>query len=419
MIIILFGILLILIYKMFKRSNSELPIFDLFFIQYFVNYILVPIIYYRNAGFQEASYMQMGATEEMYLSFLVPMFLFFFLGLKYTGFKFIFPSMEKLEKIKSKNYDLIFFSVGFFFKIFPLPEIAALNFVYFLFANFINVGFVISLMLPSRRTIYIGIITLYILVQQTLQTAMFGELISWILFFILFYHLKNKPSMRLKGFQLGLLFFLVVSIQLIKGEYRKSVWIDGENSSVDLISDRIGGELNNRSEDQASTFLLRFNQGFFFSRVIDNVPRKVEFENGHHIVKIFSAIILPRFISPDKLTSGNSVSTTKYTGKEIAKGTSMAIGIFGDSYIDFGFGMGLVLSFLLGLFLSLLLKSLMRISDNNVLFYAFIPLAVYYTIRPDNDTHTAIAFLLKSLLLIYCLNWVFSGKTKNSIKSHH
>jgi hypothetical protein len=418
MIIILFVILLILFYKMFKRSNSQLPIFDLFIIQYFINYIMVPVLYYRNEGFQEASNMQMGASEGLYLSLMVPMFLCFFLGLKATGFKFIFPSTAKLEKFKSMNYDSIFFGIGFFFKIFPLPEITALNFVYFLLANFINVGFIISIMSPSRRTVYIGIVTLYILIQQTLQTAMFGELMSWMLFFILFYHLKNKPSIRYKGLQFGLLFFLVVSIQLIKGQYRKSVWIDGENSNIDLVTNKIEGELNNRSEEQISTFLVRFNQGFFFSRVIDHVPRMVEFQNGLHIASILKAIVLPRFISPDKLTSGNSLVTSKYTGKEIAKGTSMSIGIFGDSYIDFGFGIGLGLSFLLGLFLSLLLKLLMKFSENNILLFAFIPMAVYYTIRPDNDTHTAIAFLLKSLLIIYCLNWFFSENTKKLIISN-
>jgi hypothetical protein len=369
--------------------------------------------------FQEASYMQMGATEGQYLLFLVPMFLCFFLGLRATRFKFIFPSQLKLEKIKSRNYDLIFLMIGLVFKFIPLPDITALKFVYFLLVNFINVGFVISLMSPSRRTIYIGIVTLFILIQETLQTAMFGELMSWILFFMLFYHLRNKPSMRLKGLQFSFLFFIVISVQLIKGQYRKSVWIDGENSSISLVSNTIEGELNNRNGDQSSTFLLRFNQGFFFSRVIEHVPKIVEFQNGSHIINIFKAVILPRFILPDKLTSGNSVITSKFTGKEIAKGTSMSIGVFGDCYIDFGFGIGLLLSFLVGLFLSLLFKSLVRASEKNVIFYAFIPMAVYYTIRPDNDTHTAIAFLLKSLLLIYCMNWFFSEKTKNSIISHH
>lgn len=84
---------------------------------------------------------------------------------------------------------------------------------------------------------------------------------------------------------------------------------------------------------------LRLAYVQYFALTMVNVPSSVPYADGALWGGALKHIVTPRLFFPGKPTIDDSERTSFYTGLEVAgadKGTSIGIGYFGESYIDFG-----------------------------------------------------------------------------------
>lgn len=153
----------------------------------------------------------------------------------------------------------------------------------------------------------------------------------------------------------------------VKGEYREFL---NEGYVTQEVLAPIGERINKLEKLIADfdwpqmvqgfeTLILRTGYVEFFARTIGNVPEKIPYERGALWGGALKHVITPRIFFPNKPALDDSERTTLYTGIEVAgaeQGTSIGIGYFGESYIDFGpVGMFAPI-FLLGVFYGLIYR---------------------------------------------------------------
>jgi hypothetical protein len=181
----------------------------------------------------------------------------------------------------------------------------------------------------------------------------------------------------------GALFVLLVFWSAVKDQYRMFVNQGTRVQQVQVESDEAFGKLVELGQGFDSDYfemglrrlLFRAQYIMFFSKVMDRVPEMQSHENGQIMVDALRFVIVPRAIDPDKGVHDASLKTSKYTGLRIAgisKGTSMAIGYFGDSYIDFGPVGMMVPIMLLALLMAWLYRYLLRWKMNTILVYSIV-----------------------------------------------
>ena len=398
------------IYLIFIKSNEKLPIVELFFFFYSLNYLFIPMLFYNGleTRLEYLVHQKMGTDKSTYFLYVIPSFFAFIFGLSIRKIKIDYnETIKLLNRNKIKNLDIILISIGLFFSVTSNIYPSFLAFPVFILSNLQYAGLIYSVLINSSWLWYLLPVVLLRTISISLTGGMFGEFFSWALFIILFFFLKRKPKFitKLVAFFIGLIFTILM--QNFKSSYREIIWGgQGEDGSLELFTQNAK---SNIAEGQTETDNLlasteRFNQGYFLSNVLITVPGNENFQNGDHFNEIFKAILLPRFLYEDKIKSGGSILTQKYTGLSIGDGTSMAIGLFGDAYIDFGYIGGIALCFLIGFFIIFMVNLLANIILANPINLIFLPIVLYYTIRPDNETHTALNHLVKSILVIYILD---------------
>jgi hypothetical protein len=84
----------------------------------------------------------------------------------------------------------------------------------------------------------------------------------------------------------------------------------------------------------------------------------------------------------------------------VDKGTSMALGVLGDGFIDFGYN-GIFIVFAFGLILNLFIKFYHKMNDKYLFAKILSPLGLFYIIRPDIDTQGALGGVLKSAIILW------------------
>jgi hypothetical protein len=108
-------------------------------------------------------------------------------------------------------------------------------------------------------------------------------------------------------------------------------------SFVELVG-TLDGEVLSRGAEQ---MVIRLAYVEYFAYVIDYVPAVRDHENGNLWGATFSHVLMPRIFFPDKaLLPDETAITEMYTGLSLGSGsgTSISIGIVGESYIDFAEG---------------------------------------------------------------------------------
>jgi hypothetical protein len=125
----------------------------------------------------------------------------------------------------------------------------------------------------------------------------------------------------------------------------------------DKLSDLVESLTWENLTDGFDTLVLRVSYVNFFALAIENVPDRVPYENGALWADALARVFMPRVLFPEKTMLDDSERTRTYTGANVAgmeSSTSIGIGYFGESYIDFGPIFMFVPLFLLGVFYGLI-----------------------------------------------------------------
>jgi hypothetical protein len=396
------AITIILATKIILKSNENVVLKEWCLLLYSLNYLLSPAISYQLES-QNASY-AMKITPDVYFSLALPGFLLFALGMLLVPKEIFKPDFSKINKVVGLNERFLFrltimgiicvLSSDFF----P-TEVA---FFIYLVSLFRFLGVFALFAFNSGKYRFLVVFVLGFELFHSFKSAMFHDSIMWLIFFVFFYSYLKKPSLTVKIFGSTALIAVILLIQAFKGEYRERVWVDGEATNLQTISDvglvkaNVDGIVG---DDNLLGTLNRGNQAWIFASTVDHMDRYEDFQGMGNVNLYLESALLPRLLAPNKITSGNKMIFNRFSGHQINEGTSMGLGVFADGYIAYGQWGVYAFAFFLGLLFSLvfnLVRSWTHISP----FYSLLILPIFnYALRPDIEMQTIINHLAKSIVV--------------------
>lgn len=361
---------------------------------------------------------QMKIPEGEYYFYVMPAVIFFIIGLhinagKYRGEIIDRKSIESFVK-RNPQLPYFFIVVGFLASVISAFFSSDLAFVFYILGSFKFVG--LFLLVLGTKYIKPAVMALVLgsIITSSLQSGMFHDLLTWLIFTAAVFGIKYKFDFKVKLIGLTAFVLLTLTIQVLKSSYRTEIGKGDEEGDVSTFS-KIYEEQN--SEDQGifnfntlATTNTRFNQGFIITNIMKTVPDRVPFANGSEMYQILEAAIMPRILAPNKLKAGDRDIFRKYSGIAILAGTSMALSSPGDAYVNWGGYGGIIFMFVLGFFYSEVLNYFQKYSFTYPVLILFIPLVFYYPIRADCELQTILGHLVKSCFLIFVMIQVWKFK---------
>ena len=410
-----FGLTLGIAIHIILRANESFMFREWILLLYAVNYLLSPAITYQLAS-DRVTY-SMRIPSAYYFSLAFPGFLLFALGLFLIPTKIFSPNVSKISKATLLNEQFLI-GVALFGFIMSLMQgffISSFDFFIYLVSLLRFIGIFSLFGSNPRKYRYFMLLAFGFEIYSGAKSAMFHDAIMWVIFLAIYSLYMVKPNIVVKIMGAGILILFVLLIQLFKAEFRERVWQGDEASSFETITDVGIGVANSEdlsSESSLLGTLNRGNQAWIFASTVDNMDRTKDFQ-GMNLINIYlQSALLPRFLSPNKIKSGDRQIFNKFSGHQLSEGTAMGLGVFADGYVAYGrFGV-YIFTFALGLLFSLTFKLVERWSNISPIYILLILPMLNYSVRPDCELQTAINHLSKSILvyggLVYLTKYRFT-----------
>lgn len=407
------------IFILFVRNlGKSLPILELCLLISGLQWVFGAFIEYR-INFNHFKY-YMYVSENTYMSYVVPAYIFFSL--------FLLINQKKLQKFnlnigEGKNYSsfgvriiVLSFILQLSSNIIP----SQLDFVVYLITNLKYVGVLILYFSKVKRHNTLIYALLLLLFLESLISGMFHLFISWLIFFFMFWSYKNKSSVKTNILVLLIGFFLMGSIQLVKNDYRSLVWNNYSGNKVTLFFNLLSQNISTseiKNEDSQIAVNSRLNQGWIISAIMDNTPKIQPFANGETILAALYKAIFPRFLDPYNREIKLRDSFMKYTGLFIAEGTSMGMSVVGESYVNFGVIGGIVFMGVWGFLLSFFWKILYLKALKKPLLIFFSPLIFLQVIKAETEFSSVLNHLTKTTVFVFVFIWFYSKFLKINLRN--
>lgn len=396
-----FGLLTFIFNKILFESNNQFVFREWALLLYCINYLVAPSITY-GLDSQDINY-AMKIPSDDYFQLAIPAFLLFSLGvfiLPTQIFKINFYQIKNGAVINEKflvRITILGIAARFIIGIIP----SDLGFLLYLISliRFVSAFALFSI---SKRYWYWSLIVLLLELFNAIISGMYHDAIMWIIFFGLYFVYSIKPKTLTKIIGGIILIIIVLFVQAFKSIYRSEVWYGTEQANLTTAYNL--GIKNTNSNlilgmDNLLSTLNRGNQAWIFASTVNNMDKNKNFQGLANVNKYMEAAVLPRFLSPNKLTSGNKEIFNEFSGHTINEGTSMGLGIFADGYIAYGPWGVYIFGFILGLIFSLTFKLVERWTNVSPFYVLLLLPLLNYAVRPDCELQTTINHLFKGILL--------------------
>lgn len=412
------GIFVFLIFRILFESNRQFVFREWALLLYCMNYLIAPAITYIQP--EESVLYGMKVPLDQYFNLALPGFLFFALGMIIIPTKIFRIDYSKVDQSAIVNKDFLIKVVvtGLLLRITSSIFPGEIGFVIYLIAmvRFVAAFALFSL---SKKLWYYSAVVLLLELANALVAGMYHDAVMWVIFFSLYYIYAKKPSLRLKLIGASSLILFILLIQAIKFAYREAAWQDASkqnlSTATSIASEKASTDVLLGEGNLLST-LNRGNQAWIFASTVDNLDRTKNFQGLTNVNKYLEAALLPRFLAPNKLSSGNKEIFNEFSGHVINDGTSMGLGIFADGYIAYGASGVYFFSLVLGLIFSLTFKLVERWSKISPFYVLLLLPLLNYAVRPDCELQTTINHLFKGILLYGFL--VYLTRKRFTIDSH-
>jgi hypothetical protein len=378
-----------------------------------------PTLAYNGLDKYQRGFLKMQIPEDQYFLYVIPAVICFIVGLHIRAgmLEGEVVDQEKIKRFVKENPKLpfVFIGIGFVSSFVSGLFGAELGFVFTLLACFKFIGTFLFILSGTKLRPFFLFMVYGSVIASSLGSAMFHDLLTWLIFLGAVFALKYKPSVQVKGiFTFGFI-ILALMIQLIKGDYREATWKEGEEGGIETLQKTMNASQEKNSfinEEKLGGSNVRINQGFIITNIMANIPARMPFAKGEELAQILEAAIMPRILAPNKLNAGDREFFMKWSGMRIAAGTSMGLSSVGDAYINFGMVGGSIFMLLYGMFFSEVLKAFNHFGKSFPVLILFTSLVFYYPIRPDCELQTILGHLIKSCFLIFVMIQIWKYKFK-------
>ncbi|MFM7683604.1 MAG: hypothetical protein ACKO7P_12810 [Bacteroidota bacterium] len=395
------GIFLFLIYRLIFKSSNLFVFREWALILYSLNYLIAPAITYQLPE-EQVTYGMLIPPDE-YFNLALPGFLFFALGMYILPNKIFKIDYQKVAQsaVVNKDFLIKISTLGLVLNLSSRFFPGELGFIAYILSMVRFVGAFALLSIDKKLWYWSALVILFELASGFLK-GMYHDAIMWFFFFGLFYIYALKPSFRIRMIGVVSSIALILFIQAVKFAYREQVW-QGEKEAtlttvVEVGSSKTSSEAILGEENMLGT-LNRGNQAWIFASTVNNMDRNKNFQGLTNVNKYLEAALLPRFLAPDKIKSGDKEIFNEFSGHFITEGTSMGLGIFADGYIAYGTWGVYIFGFVLGLIFSLTFKLVERWTKVSPFYVLLLLPLLNYAVRPDCELQTTINHLFKGILL--------------------
>lgn len=359
--------------------------------------------------FQYQKY-KMQVPEDVYFMYAIPACICFVWGLnifsRLRGEEINIPSVRQFVTEHPKLM-YIFIGIGFVSSIVAGFFGAELGFVFYILGSFKFIGAFMIILGGVNLKLAPLLLVFGSIVLSSLGSAMFHDLITWLVFLLAVLAVRYRPAVVTKAL-IGVGFILlIVVIQQLKGAYRQATQFQGKEGSIEDFDEAFDASNKDGSLfdlKQLARSNVRINQGFIVTHIMNWVPKKEPFANGAELYQIMEAVLLPRVIAPNKLRAGDNTIVTKYSGIKLRQYTSMSLSSLGDGYINFGTFGGCAFMFVLGGIFNFILVGFYNKEKQFPIALLFTPLVFYFPIRPDTALQTGLNHLIKGCFILYMIS---------------
>jgi len=393
------------------RLGQGFPVLELMLLMAALQWIVGAKISYVSE-FEHFRY-YMYVPEGEYMQLVVPGVIALSLGVLIFFPKYSFEQVNyDLRKlmVEQKNIAYILIAIGLLstYAVSYIPSV--LRFVLYLTASFQFVGLGLLLFQPHSKTKWRWFILIMGgLTISSIKQGMFHDLLLWsaLLFSIVIIQLKirffGKLSLIFMGFMMAFL------LQSIKADFRSQL---GDKTTVEKIILFTGliqesAEFGETKDEETTTemAILRLNQGWIITAILDNMPANEPFVGGETVIEAIKSSLLPRFLYPNKKEAGGRENFRKFTGLPINDGTSMGSSVIGEAYANFGMEGAWIFMFLWGAFLAWGFSKLVKYGQKHPVIFAFIPLIFLQVIKAETELVVVLNHFIKSLILVFGFLW--------------
>ncbi|GAA4406044.1 hypothetical protein GCM10023187_25060 [Nibrella viscosa] len=279
--------------------------------------------------------------------------------------------------------------------------------ILFLFKSLLYTGCLYIYFSKAKYKFVVLVFVIIYLFFQTVQAGMFGELVYWLMLFVIFMLAGNERKVYLptKILFISLGLFLAILVQSIKLEYRLYAWRSvsvggGGNASfmLTLISDRINNIDKLFQESFFLSALVRFNEGFYIGHTLAYVPSYAPFANGE-ILNDFVAPVIPRFIWTDKPLANGLANIKRFTSLTLFEGNNFDISPIGEAYGNFGYW-GTLFLLLYGVLIGGVFYYILKKSENKPTLLLWLPKIFVSSLLMESNVFTAWGGTFQSFIFV-------------------
>lgn len=292
-----------------------------------------------------------------------------------------------------------------------LPQ--SLAFFYYILAQLSFVG-ALSWMLSGTPGWTFRIILVYLhLLLEVAGGGVFYEFILWSGYLLICMAYVRRWRAKLIAALLAALILGGV-LNSIKSEYRRTIAEMDLNASerVLILGDLLWNAIT--PSDKTTSFVkfgdsvVRFNQGWIMSRVMNRVPNIEPYANGQTVLTAVVASVVPRIFFPEKEVVGSRAMFAKYAGVQLNEYTQMTVGIAGEMYVNFGPLGGVLAVFIYGYLVGWLFNGFSRIAYKNPIWWAWVPFVMIAAIEADWNLVDILNYIIKSLIILWVVLRLFA-----------
>jgi hypothetical protein len=404
-----------------NKLGNELPIKEFILSLASFQWIVGAKISY-NLGKQHYKY-YMYVSEVEYMGYIVPAVILFYVGIK------LFPQKLLIEDIKNivedntkvlKRGAITLVILGLSSTLISRFYQGGLSFLLFLAETLLYIGLSYFLFIYKNYKYLITLSTLGVILLLAINKGSFHKLLL-VGSFLSFFTFSSQFKFFHKLFVISIGATLIFVIQTVKNDFRDIIWRSntGQNPIVvfwDLVQEEFtkvpSENLSSNGEDEETKdqaeLNVRLNQGWIISKVLENVPKNVPFQNGKTITESIEASVLPRFLFPDKMGAEQGLENfRKISGLELNKSTSMELSIVAEFYANYGYIGGQIAMFLYGLFLAFLIRFIaVQLGNGSALIYLWFILFFIQPVKAEIDFIKIINHLIKAIVFFIFIKYL-------------
>lgn len=377
-------VLAVVAYEFQKRLDQGVPLLQLTGLIAVLQWLVGPVLAY-NLDYQYGRY-QMYVDEAVYFEYALPATSLYVAVMLAIGASI--RQRELLGDLDRSN----FVKIGFFLNIVSLAAQLAITrapgSLFFFFALVTQaryVGAIYFLMSRHPLRLLFAAASLAFLLMSSLGVGMFHDMLLWLALTFCYWFAQRRWTLSAKVLTLASSAVMLFALQVVKQDYRQQIKAGAQPSLVSMMIGYLAPDGAAWSDGALSHAVVRLNQGWIVSKVMEYVPAEEPYADGGTLKEAVKSALLPRFLAPDKKEAGGRENFMRYTGLNLEIGTSMGISPLGEAYANFGTFGGSLLMIGFGALFGLLFKLSLRFVSRRPAFFFWLPLIFYQSIKAETE----------------------------------